>query len=201
VGQVKQGIERGGFGGFAQKQALSDSVWQHELNRRGVWNAFLAQCGRAVVDVPSVAFTEPTCNRVLVWLVGAILARGRRTVTALLWTMRGLAPGHPSSSHRVLSRARWLPWPLGKVLAAFVVALCEEPGREGWIRIAAEDDSDCRRGYRGVVGSAAEVSRQGTSSGQGPQTKDSRGSARRWWSEEDRPRWAQRHEAPGEGVR
>jgi hypothetical protein len=86
-----------------------------------------------------IAFTEPTFNRVLVLLVGAILARGRRTVTAILWTMRGLAPGHPSSYHRVLSRARWLLWPLGKVLATFVIALCEEHGREGWILIPGDD--------------------------------------------------------------
>ena len=33
----------------------------------------------------SIAFTEPTFQRSLVLLVGAILAKGRRTITNLLW--------------------------------------------------------------------------------------------------------------------
>lgn len=43
----------------------------------------------------SVAFTEPTFQWALLLAVGAILALGRRTVTAMLWTMRGVARGHP----------------------------------------------------------------------------------------------------------
>ena len=35
----------------------------------------------------SIAFTEPTFQRSLVLLVGAILAKGRRTITNLLWTV------------------------------------------------------------------------------------------------------------------
>jgi len=69
----------------------------------------------------SVAFTEPTFQRVLPLAVGAILALGRRTVTAMLWTMRGIIRGHPSTYHRVFSRAVWSLWPLGKVLAAAVL--------------------------------------------------------------------------------
>ena len=76
----------------------------------------------------SIAFTDPTFKRVLVLLAGAILTRGRRTVSSVLWTMRGLAPGDPSSYRRVLSRARWLFWPPGKALATFLVALAEEHG-------------------------------------------------------------------------
>lgn len=86
-----------------------------------------------------VAFTEPTFKRVLVLLAGAILTRGRRSVSSILWTMRGLAPGDPSSYRRVLSRARWLFWPLAKALATFLVALAEEHGVEGWILVAGDD--------------------------------------------------------------
>ena len=69
----------------------------------------------------SVAFTRPTFQRILPLCVGAILAMGQRTVTALLWTMRGLVPGHPSTYHRVFSRAVWSLWPLGKVVAAAIL--------------------------------------------------------------------------------
>ena len=69
----------------------------------------------------SIAFTNPTFQRFLPLCVGAILTTGRRTVTGVLWTMRGLVDGHPSSYHRVFSRAAWSLWPLGKVLAAAVL--------------------------------------------------------------------------------
>jgi len=69
----------------------------------------------------SIAFTEPTFQRIVFLATGAILTMGRRTITAILWTMRGLASGHPSSYHRVFSRAVWSLWPLGKVLATAIV--------------------------------------------------------------------------------
>ncbi|MHC4507976.1 MAG: IS701 family transposase [Planctomycetota bacterium] len=69
----------------------------------------------------SVGFTQPTFERVVPLTIGAILAMGRRTVTAILWTMRGLVAGHPSTYHRVLSRAVWSLWPLGKVVAGAIL--------------------------------------------------------------------------------
>ena len=74
----------------------------------------------------SVAFTQPTFQRIVPLIVGAILTMGRRTVTGVLWTMRGIIPGHHSTYHRVFSRAAWSPWPLGKVLAAAVLRLIPE---------------------------------------------------------------------------
>jgi hypothetical protein len=74
----------------------------------------------------SVAFTQPTFQRVVPLIVGAILAMGRRTVTGILWTMRGIIRGHPSTYHRVLSRAVWSPWPLAKVLASAILRLIPE---------------------------------------------------------------------------
>ena len=71
----------------------------------------------------SVAFTQPTFQRILPLCVGAILTMGRRTVTGLLWTMRGLIRGHPSTYHRVFSRAVWSLWPLGKLLGEAVLRL------------------------------------------------------------------------------
>jgi hypothetical protein len=74
----------------------------------------------------SVAFTQPTFHRVVPLIVGAILAMGRRTVTGVLWTMRGIVRGHPSTYHRVFSRAVWPLWPLGKVLATAIVRMIPE---------------------------------------------------------------------------
>ena len=74
----------------------------------------------------SVAFTHPTFQRIAPLIVGAILTMGRHTVTAVLWTMRGVLDGHPSTYHRVFSRAVWSPWPLGKVLASAILRLIPE---------------------------------------------------------------------------
>jgi hypothetical protein len=99
----------------------------------------LPQVAEPLLMTLGIAFTQPTFNRILPLLAGAVLRRGRQTVTAILWTMRGCVPGHFSDYHRVFSRAPWLLWPLGKALAAFVVALAEDHGREGWILVAGDD--------------------------------------------------------------
>jgi hypothetical protein len=84
----------------------------------------------------SVAFSEPTFQRFVVLAVGAILAMGRRTITAILATVRTLAPGHPSSYHRVFSRSPWSPWKLGKVLAALVLELIPA---DQWVVLSGDD--------------------------------------------------------------
>ena len=77
----------------------------------------------------SIAFTKPTFQRAVPLAIGAILAMRRRTITAILWTMRGLVPGHSSAYHRVFSRASWSLWPLGKTLATAILRLipADEP--------------------------------------------------------------------------
>jgi len=55
----------------------------------------------------SIAFTQPTFQRIVPLAFGAILRMGRRTVTAILWTTPGLVIGHPTTYHRVFSRAVW----------------------------------------------------------------------------------------------
>src|SRR3990172_82795 len=67
------------------------------------------------------AFTQPTYHRFVVLLLAAILTTGRRTVTNLLRTVSTLAPGHPSSYHRVFSRRRWSSWRLARGLAEFIL--------------------------------------------------------------------------------
>jgi len=73
----------------------------------------------------SIAFTRPTFQRAMLLLVGFVLTQGRRTITRTLWTTRTLwkGCGHFSDYHRVLCRARWSLWPLGKVLSGLVLEL------------------------------------------------------------------------------
>src|SRR4051812_40648584 len=70
----------------------------------------------------SVAFSRPTFQRVVLLVLGAVVTPGRRTVAAVLRTMRPLACGHFSSYHRVLSGARWSLWAAGRTLAGAVLA-------------------------------------------------------------------------------
>jgi hypothetical protein len=71
----------------------------------------------------SVAFTQPTFQRIVSLAVGAILTIGSRTVTAILRTLGGLVRGDPSTYHRLFSRAAWSLWPLAKVLATAILEL------------------------------------------------------------------------------
>lgn len=74
-----------------------------------------------LVSALSVAFSRPTFQRVVVLILGAILSLRRRTVTAMLGVVGPLARGHWSDFHRVLCRASWSLWPLGKVVAAMIL--------------------------------------------------------------------------------
>ena len=94
----------------------------------------------------SVAFTEPTFRRFVVLVLAAILTTGRHTVSNVLRTVAArLAPGHPSSYHRVLSTRRWLAWRLGRVLATLIL---EAWVPEGTVRLAGDDTAEQHRGAR-----------------------------------------------------
>jgi len=71
----------------------------------------------------SRAFDPRTAARVSVLIVGLILCRGRHTVTAALRAVGALAGGHFSTYHRVVSRASWSTWALGRILATMVIEL------------------------------------------------------------------------------
>jgi hypothetical protein len=95
-------------------------------------------------------FTRPTFQRFQLLLAAAILTTGRRTVSNLLRTARTLAPGAPSSYHRVLSQARWSGLHLAAILARFVLRHFWPQGR---VRVVGDDTVDGHRGQK-VYGKA-----------------------------------------------
>ena len=95
----------------------------------------LPQVAEPLLMSLSIPFTQPTFNRIMVLLVGAALAKGRRTITSILWIMQEQASGHMTDYHRVFSRAPWSLYPLGKILAAAIIELAAD----GPIVIAIDD--------------------------------------------------------------
>ena len=66
-------------------------------------------------------FTAPTWKKVVILLVGTLLARGRRTVTAALRQMGLEMDTHFSGFHQVLNRARWSPLEVSRRLLQVLV--------------------------------------------------------------------------------
>jgi hypothetical protein len=100
---------------------------------------------RPVLDPFAPVFFQPTYQRFLVLLVAAILTTGRRTVSNLLRTVPGLAPGDPSSYHRVFSRRRWSALLLARLLAKFIL---DHYVPDGPVFLAGDDTVDDHRGAR-----------------------------------------------------
>src|SRR5947207_5278548 len=66
-------------------------------------------------------FTAPTWKKVVTLVVGTVLARGRRTVTAALRQMGQQMESHFSGFHQVLNRARWSPLAVSRQLLTLIV--------------------------------------------------------------------------------
>jgi len=90
----------------------------------------------ALLQAFTAALTRPTGERFVVLLLAAILTTGCRTVLNLLRTVDALAPGHPSSYHRVFSRRRCSLWRLGRALAGYVLRRWLPTGR---VAVAGDD--------------------------------------------------------------
>jgi hypothetical protein len=105
--------------------------------------AIIPDFARALLQPFADAFTRPTFKRFLTLMAGAVLTTGRRTVSNLLRTVRGLAHGHPSSYHRVFSRRRWSTAALARVLAGSLLRrwAADEP-----VPLAGDDTVDEHRG-------------------------------------------------------
>src|SRR4051812_35303446 len=67
------------------------------------------------------ALTAPTFANALVLIYGTILAPGRRTVASALRVMGYSEEPNPSKFHRVLSRARWSPMQMSRLLLGLLV--------------------------------------------------------------------------------
>jgi len=96
-----------------------------------------------LLDQFAPVFSHPTYQRFLVLLVASILTTGRRTVSNLLRTVPGLAPGDPSSYHRVFSKRRWSTLLLARLLAKFLLDHCVA---DGPVYLAGDDTVDEHRG-------------------------------------------------------
>src|SRR4051794_19579712 len=100
---------------------------------------------RPLLDQFAPVFLQPTYQRFLVLLAAAILTTGRRTVSNLLRSVPGLAPGHPSSYHRVFSKRRWSTLLLARLLAKFILDHCVA---DGPVFLAGDDTVDEHRGAK-----------------------------------------------------
>ena len=100
---------------------------------------------RPLIQPMAEAFTRPTFKRFLTLMAAAILNTGRRTVSNLLRTAGGLAPGDPSSYHSVFSRRRWSTWSLARALAGAVLRRFA-PDRP--VPLAGDDTVDEHRGEK-----------------------------------------------------
>jgi hypothetical protein len=100
---------------------------------------------RPLLDEFAPVFFHPTYQRFLVLLVAAILTTGRRTVSNLLRTVSGLAPGDPSSYHRVFSKRRWAALQLARLLAKFIL---DHYVPDGPVFLAGDDTVDEHRGAK-----------------------------------------------------
>jgi len=99
----------------------------------------------SLLDQFAPVFSQPTYQRFLVLLVAAVLTTGRRTVSNLLRTVPGLAPGDLSSYHRVFSKRRWSALRLARLLAKFIL---DHFVTVGPIFLAGDDTVDEHRGAK-----------------------------------------------------
>lgn len=104
----------------------------------------------ALLTPLTAAFSRPTAERFVVLLLAAILTTGSRTILNLLRTVPPLAPGHPSSYHRVFSHRCWSPWPLGRALAGYLLTRWVPTG----IVALAGDDTVAEHRGKQVYGKA-----------------------------------------------
>ena len=91
----------------------------------------------------AAAFTRPTFQRFLTLMAGAVLNTGRRTISNILRTLGGLAPGHPSSYHRVFSRRLWSLTTLARALARIIL---RRFAPHAMVPLAGDDTVDEHRG-------------------------------------------------------
>jgi hypothetical protein len=108
------------------------------LSRRRLKRLYgqLPQPVHTVFEPLARALTRPTCQRLVLLALAAILTIGGRTVAHLLRTLDALAPGHPSSYHRALSHRRWSTRRLAR---RYIAAVLRRFAPRGPVELAGDD--------------------------------------------------------------
>src|SRR5690349_7621574 len=97
----------------------------------------------STIEVFAPVFSRPVWQHVPVLLTGAILAPGKRTVTALLQIMGRSAASDFQTYHRVLNRAVWSPLTASRLLLRLLVAVFRP---SGVVVFGLDDTIERRRG-------------------------------------------------------
>jgi len=97
----------------------------------------------SVIGVFAPVFSRPVWPHVKVLLTGAVLAPGKRTVTAILQIMGRSAASDFQTYHRVLNRAVWSPLTASRLLLRLLVAVFIP---SGVIVCGLDDTIERRRG-------------------------------------------------------
>ena len=90
-------------------------------------------------------FSKPTHLRFLLLMGAAVLTVGRRTVSNMLRTAKGMARGHASSYHRFFSKRAWSLWPLSRALAEYIIERYHPPGA---VPVVFDDTVDGHKGKK-----------------------------------------------------
>ena len=98
-----------------------------------------------LIVVFSPAFTNPTWENAKILLLGALLAGGKRTVTACLRVVGLGDEKHFQNYHRVLNRAKWHALLTAKILFGLLLTFVPASGE---IVLAADDTIERRRGKK-----------------------------------------------------
>jgi DDE superfamily endonuclease len=97
----------------------------------------------SVIGIFAPVFSRPVWQHVKVLLTGAVLAPGKRTVTAMLQIMGLSAASDFQTYHRVLNRAVWSPLTASRLLLRLVVAVFIP---RGVVIFGLDDTIERRRG-------------------------------------------------------
>src|SRR5215470_1263694 len=97
----------------------------------------------SAIGVFAPVFSRPVWQHVKVLLTGAVLAPGKRTVTAILQIMGRSAASDFQTYHRVLHRAVWSPLKASRLLLRLLVAVFIP---QGVVVLGLDDTIERRRG-------------------------------------------------------
>jgi DDE superfamily endonuclease len=135
-----------------QNRRLSREQRRRSARKAGLSRRQLKRtCGQLPAPVHTVfgplekALTRPTYQRLVLLALAAILTTGGRTIANLLRCLGALAPGHPSSYHRLLSHRRW---PVRRLARRYIAAVLGRFAPLGPVELAGDDTVTEHRGAK-----------------------------------------------------